>query len=164
MPLSMILFANLAATTAPSQSTSHVAVDLGVSLSAPAGALGVTYGRRDWFLRAEMNPWLGLTTRPPIQPGTFNLAVGKQWLWAEGRVRSSIALGTSTLFFDTVLHERGRSGLCLQLVPLSWRKKLSGNKTLRLEPMSLHVTAPVLSGIPLILPQYRHSLGLEWRL
>ena len=164
MSVACLVLAAVAATPAAPSTSQRVALDLGLSASAPAGAVGVSYGRDVWFVRAEISPWLSLSMRPPLQPGVLNLTVGRQWLWAEGRVRSALALGTSTLFFDTVLHERGRTGLSLQIVPLSWRMKWGKQTTLRLEPMTLHVPMPVLGGIPLVLPQYRHSAGLEWAL
>ena len=140
-----------------------LSVDLGLSMSAPAGALGVGYGRGDWFVRGEWNPWLSLSQDRPIQPGALNLAVGRQWSLAQGRFRSAVALGFSTLFFDTVLHQRGRTGLSLQWTPLSWRIPV-GASVLRVEPMSLHLAMPILTGIPLLVPQYRHSVGFEWPL
>ena len=151
--------------TGPLGDSSHsLTLDLGVSVSAPAGALGVSYGKGKWFARGELNPWISLSTRSPVQPGALNLSVGRQWVWANGQVRSAVAAGLSTLFFDTVLHQRGRTGLSLHWTPLSWRKPFGPNRTLRLEPISLHIAMPVLSGIPLLVPQYRHGVGLEWAL
>ena len=78
----------------------------------------------------------------------MNLAAGSSgcFQWAPGPV------GLSTLFFDTVLHTRS-DRLSLQWTPL-WAPSRQAIP-LRIEPISLHVAMPILSGIPLIVPQYR---------
>ncbi|MEE2836876.1 MAG: hypothetical protein VYB65_12735 [Myxococcota bacterium] len=155
----------LSAATGSAEPTSQrwVTLDLGASISAPAGAIGASYGDGTWFARAEWNPWVGLSSRSFLEPGAMNLTAGREWLLANGRFRSALAVGLSTLFFDTVLHERGRTGLSLQWTPLSWRLPAKRYR-LRIEPISLHVAMPILSGIPLMVPQYRHSVGFEWAL
>ena len=65
----------LSAATGSAEPTSQrwVTLDLGASISAPAGAIGASYGDGTWFARAEWNPWVGLSaygiqTKAPSRP------------------------------------------------------------------------------------------------
>ena len=50
----------------------------------------------------------------------------------------------------------------MDFVPISVRVPLEGDVvTLRIDPVSMHLLAPVLSGIPLIRYEFRHVLSIE---
>ena len=99
-----------------------------------------------------------------FRAGALSLAVGGEYRFLSGRVRSALALGVSRLLFETALDEPGSMGLFAELSPLGLRWPVARNVVVRLDPVSMAVVAPALSGIPLILLEYRHTAAIEWRL
>ena len=139
----------------------------GGSLSAPAFNSGLVaiYGDESlrYFGKLDWNPWLmpqSATDR--FRAGALNLAAGVEYRFLQGRVRSAISAGVSRLLFETALDEAGSMGLFFELTPLGVRWPLTDDWAIRFDPVSMSIVAPVLSGIPLILLQYRHTAAVEW--
>ena len=76
-------------------------------------------------------------------------------------MRTSLALGTSILAFDTVLDDAGEVGLFIDFRPVGLRWAVHRLLAVGLDPISFAVVAPALGGIPLIYTQYRTELYLE---
>ncbi len=158
----------------PPEWRGHVAVEGFGSLLSDADEsplLGVNAGwivraaasSGDWggFLHVEQNLWRGTEYGSGLVPGALNFGVGGEHRFADGLLRSSLAVGPSVLLFDTQLDRAGKVGVFFEVRPLGLRWELSRYLRLGFDPLSFAVVAPVLSGIPLVRAQYRSSLALE---
>lgn len=133
----------------------------------PSMGWGVRLGlgaRDGWgaFVQVEQNIWIPTQSLTPF-PGVLNAGVGVEHRFAGGLMRSAVAVGTSTLLFDTALDSVGDTGLYLDVRPLGLRWSPTGFLTIGLDPLSLVVAAPVMTGLPLVRIQYRTSLSTEVR-
>lgn len=142
------------------------AAETGFSLAQPSLVVGVEGGVRfdrwTFLLEVDWNPFITLGGPTLFVGGVLNIGVGVEHLYAGGLLRSAFFVGTSTLLYDTALDSPGTTGLFIDLVPLSVRLPIVANHlTLRVDPVSVHLIAPVLSGIPLIRYEYRHVISLE---
>lgn len=143
-----------------------VAVEVGLSLAEPSLLVGIEGGIRvdgQWtfLLELDWNPWLSLEG-PAVRSGALNIGVGVEHIYQDGLLRSALFIGTSTLLYETALDQPGATGAFIDIVPISVRIPLERDVvTLRLDPVSMHLLAPVLSGIPLIRYEFRHVLSLE---
>lgn len=122
---------------------------------------GARFGAWGAFVHAEQSLWQGTEYAAHVVPGTFNAALGAEHRFARGLVRSSLALGVSVLLFDTPIDRRGTAGLFVDVRPLGLRWQLDRNFGIGVDPISLAIAAPVLSGIPLVRVQFRTTLVLE---
>ena len=148
-------------------SSFELGFEAGGALSAPAfnTALVASYGEASvrYFGKLEWNPWLmPQSSTDRFRAGALNIGLGAEYRFLNDRVRTGMALGVSRLMFQTALDEKGSKGVFLELIPLGIRWPLEGDWTIRFDPVSISVVAPVLSGIPLILLQYRHTAAVEW--
>ena len=136
------------------------------SLAAATAGYGLRAGLRGtrWgaFLQVEQNAWRGVEVATGWDAGTFNAALGGELRFAEGRCRTALALGTSTLLFRTPLDPPGSTGLFLDVRPVGLRWELPRGFTLQLDPLTAAIAAPVLGGIPLIQLEYRTLVSVEW--
>ncbi|MEO1267975.1 MAG: hypothetical protein AAFX99_07750 [Myxococcota bacterium] len=139
-------------------------------ISTYEGAAGtVGYGGRagfrwgDWgaFLQLEHNMWL-LTDIAPESPldTVLNIGLGGEVLYHDQRVRTSMALGTSTALFSTVLDDFGATGFFVDIRPLAYRFPV-GHYTIEFTPLSPIVMVPIIEGIPLVQLAYRSALTVE---
>lgn len=113
------------------------------------------------FLHIEHNMWLAMEHHTEVVQGAVNLGLGGEIIYANGWVRTSLALGPSILAFDTVLDQAGETGIFLDARPVGLRFPVHDLLTIGLDPITFTVVAPVLGGIPLIYTQYRTVLYLE---
>jgi hypothetical protein len=139
----------------------------GVSLNSTSMNLGLEAGIRKpsygIFAKADWNPWFATQDiQDSLKPGVLNLGIGIEHLYFSERCRFTFTAGTSTLLFDTALDEAATTGFFIEVVPVSLRWPLNDELTFQIEPTSITLAVPVLSGIPLISFQYRHSVSLEW--
>ncbi len=119
------------------------------------------------FLQFEQNMWLATEYNKEVVNGVYNIGVGAEYIYADGLVRSSFAIGPSVLAFDTLLDEAGETGMFIDLRPvgLRWEPLWPEHQelTIGLDPISFAVVMPVMDGIPLVRIQYRSTLYLEWK-
>ncbi len=99
---------------------------------------------------------------PGIVPGTLSVGLGGELRYADGFVRTSLAVGPSVLLFDTLLDRAERVGLFVDVRPVGLRWKVNDRFTLGLDPFHLVLLAPVLTQIPLVRVQYRLSFSVEF--
>lgn len=123
---------------------------------------GVLHSGWGAFLQVEQSLWQGTEYGARMVPGALSLGVGGELRFADGLVRSSLAVGPSLLLFDTQIDKAGHVGVFLDVRPLGLRWPLGRHVTLGLDPLSFAIVAPVLSGIPLVRVQYRTTLGMEF--
>ena len=132
-----------------------------------AGTFG--YGARggyrwnNWgiFLVTEHNMWLATEYDTRVVQGAVNLGLGCEFIYGQGFVRTSLALGPSILAWNTILDDAGSVGVFLDLRPVGLRWAVHEILVIGFDPLNLALVAPVLDGIPLINIQYRTYLYLE---
>lgn len=128
-----------------------------------AGRGGWRFGPWGVFVQVEHNLWVTSELEQDVVTGALNVGVGGELVYADGFVRTSLALGPSVLVFDTALDEAGSTGVFLDLRPVGLRWALDPQWTLGFDPLGFSLVAPVLEGIPLVQVTYRTGLYLEWR-
>jgi hypothetical protein len=128
-------------------------------------AAGHRWGPYDAFLVGEANGWT--SNRPDGSDDlalAVNLGLGGGFSYAGGFLRTSLAGGVSLLAVPTDVDSAGSTGFFVGLCPVSYRWPLSGSWVLAVQPLSLTVVMPVLTGIPLIEIEFRTSLAMEYAL
>jgi hypothetical protein len=133
---------------------------------ANASILGASFGRRwDWFdafVRAEADHW-----SQEREDGSrdhvlaLNVGPGLGFTYARERVRSSLAAGLSVLALPTDIDRAGSVGLFFDLRPVTLRWPLDARTWIGVCPLSLALTVPVLTGIPLLQLEYRTTIQAE---
>jgi hypothetical protein len=156
----------------------NLQADLGVTLVQPpasssagwrvanASMAGVSLGHRwssfDAFLRAEADFWSDARedgSRDHVL--ALNVGPGAGFSYAGGLVRSSLAGGMSLLVVPTDIDRAGSVGVFLDLRPVTLRWPLAPQTWIGVTPLSLTVSMPVLTGIPLVEIEYRTSIQAE---
>lgn len=128
--------------------------------------LQVGHRWRRWgvFIRAEQNLWLASELSRDLEMGAANVGAGVDVVYYEGRMRSALSVGASVLLFETAFDEAGRTGFFVDLRPTGFRWPVGRNATIEWDPLTFTLVAPVLSGIPLLMLEYRTALSVEFRL
>jgi hypothetical protein len=137
---------------------------VGRAFAAGAGA-GRRWGWFDAFVEAEANGWS--STRPDGSRDhalAVDLGIGAGASYAGGFLRTSVAAGLSILGIPTDVDSAGSTGVYVDLRPVRYRWALGRAWVLGVQPLSLMVAMPVLTGIPLVEVQFRTSLTVEWGL
>jgi hypothetical protein len=133
---------------------------------ASANALGAAFGRRwgalDAFFRGEADHWSqAREDGSRDQVLALNFGPGAGLTYGGGHVRSSLAAGLSVLVVPTDIDSSGSLGVFLDLRPITLRWPLDARTWIGVSPLSLTLTAPVLTGIPLVQLEYRTSVQAE---
>jgi hypothetical protein len=139
------------------------------SLQKPAlaGAIGARLRvSKAWTfgLDGEWNPWIAFNGTT-VREGALNV-YGTAMLrfplaYENFNLRVAASLGGSYLLSDLYGAPSGRVGLYLGASPLSVEWKLSRIFYLIINPINFAMPVPQLSGVPLLYPQYRTSVGIE---
>ena len=112
----------------------------------------------------EQNQWLSTELNDRTTAGTLNMAVGGGYFFKNNFVRSSALLGTSTLLFDTIFHNSGKTGFFLDLRPLELSWQINRFLGINLSPLSFTYVSPALSEPSIRMVLYRTNVGVELRL
>ena len=116
-------------------------------------------------LDGEWNPWFALNGKP-IRAGAINVyATGIlrfPLAYENFNLRSTLSLGASYLLSDLYGAPSGSLGLYAGISPLGLEWKASRLFYLILNPASIAVPIPQISGVPFLYPQYRFTLGIEF--
>ena len=124
-------------------------------------------GGHRWRDKAIFVTLEGAFWRSPLVEGgselvmATNVGVGGEILSAGGILRTSLAFGSSILTIPPKVDEAGKVGIFLDLRPIGCRFRLSPAIVLGVDPLSFHLSVPVLTGIPLIEIEYRTSVYVE---
>lgn len=114
------------------------------------------------FGQFEQNMWMAPNQiEDRVVRGAFNIGVGAEYIYANGLMSTSLAIGPSVLAFETLLNKPGTTGFFFHLRPAGFRWTFHEHLVLALDPLSFAFVAPVLGGIPLIYTQYRTSFAIE---
>lgn len=144
-----------------------VAAQVGGSFESPSlamgGELNVHAGRWGAHFEAEWNPWFATQDPDSFKPGAVNVGLGGEVNYLGGKARTAVSAGASVLAFRTQLDRGGTVGFYFDVIAVGLRFALSERLDVRLDPLSAHLVAPVLGGIPLVLIEYRSTVGIEWR-
>ena len=122
---------------------------------------GYRWGFVGAFLQFEQDFWIATEFDVRVTQGAYNIAVGVDFTYFEGRAHSSIAFGPSILAFDTPLDNRGSVGWFLDLRPIGVQWDVHRFVRLGLDPLSFAIVAPSLDGVPLVQVEYRTTFYLE---
>jgi hypothetical protein len=128
------------------------------------GRLSRHFGRFSAHVLAEHNFWKGQDQNKEWHSGVLNLGVGGSFHFVNGHVRSSISTGLSVLTFDTRMDSLGHGGVFFEGCPIGLRWFPSEKLVLGLDPLSLHLDAPVLESPRLLYLRYRSTFYLEMSL
>jgi hypothetical protein len=116
-------------------------------------------------LDGEWNPWLAFTGST-VRQGVINIygtAILRFPLAYENfNLRTTANLGASYLLSDLYGAPSGSLGIFLGFSPLGLEWKLSRICYLVIDPLNIGIPIPQLRGVPLVYPQYRFTLGLEF--
>lgn len=138
------------------------------SLVSGAGGPGLKAGYRwdGWgvYLQFEHDFWFATELDLEVTQGAYNVGVGGEFAFADGFVRTAVALGPSILAYDTVLDPAGSVGIFLDLRPLGLRWTLADRWLIGFDPLGFAMVAPVLDGIPLVQFEYRTAVYVEFEL
>lgn len=132
----------------------------GLGYNVRIGWRGDTLGA---FAQAGQATWFGTALDAIYEPGVFNAGLGVEARYLDGRARSSLAGGTSTLLFDTALDEAGSTGWFASLRPIGMRWLLSERFAMEFAPITFNVMQPVTTAPRLTRVEYQAVLALELR-
>ncbi|MCP4133070.1 MAG: hypothetical protein GY754_19040 [bacterium] len=139
--------------------------DLDRAILANTGGYGFTGGYKfplfGVFLHIEQNFWATVEYNREIKPGALNVALGIEKRYFQGRARSSLSFGTSTLLFDTAFDKKGHTGIFLEVVPLGLMFGILDWLSIGLNPISFALVAPVLGTPSILMHEYRTRLFAE---
>ena len=99
-----------------------------------------------------------------MTPGAFNIGLGGEYLYFARRMRTALYIGPSVLLFDTGIDEAGTTGIYLDVRPTGIRWRLHDQVLVQFDPLTFTIVAPSLSGIPLVVIEYRTALAVEFSL
>jgi len=124
-------------------------------------ALQVSWDEKAVILQFEQDFWVATEFDVRVTQGAYNIAVGVDFTYFEGRAHTSIAFGPSILAFNTPLDGRGSVGWFMDVRPIGLQWDVHRFVRLGLDPISFAVVAPSLDGIPLVQIEYRTTFYLE---
>lgn len=147
-----------------------IAVNVAGSLDEPAlaGSLGARLRlSQRWALGldAEWNPYLATHGRKFREGGInfYATAILRFPLAYQAiNLRSTLSVGGSYLLTELYGAPEGSIGLYGGISPLGLEVKASRHIYLVINPMSIAVPVPHLTGVPFVYPQYRFTIGLEF--
>ena len=127
-------------------------------------ALQFGYRLGDWGVsfRLEHNLWIASEINRALEQGALNIGIAGELLYFDRRVRAMIALGPSILLFDTGIDEAGEVGLFVDARPVGLRWQVRDGLIVQWDPLTFTLVAPVLSGIPLVMLEYRTAVSVEF--
>ena len=125
---------------------------------------GHRWGTWRLFIRAEHNLWLASEFSRDLNLGALNLGVGVEHLYFDERVRAMLAIGPSVLLFNTEIDQAGSTGFFVDVRPAGLRWPLADGLIVQWDPLTLTIVAPVLTGIPLVMLEYRTAIAIEFDL
>jgi MYXO-CTERM domain-containing protein len=117
-------------------------------------------------LDGELNRWIGLNGSNSAGASVLNVygtAILRFPLAYENfNLRSTANLGTSFLMTSLYGAPSGSIGIYFGISPLGIEWKASRSFYLIINPLNIAVPVPQLKGVPLLYPQYRFTIGLEF--
>lgn len=122
--------------------------------------------RMDWlglFVECQRDHWVALETDIHFNKGVLNMGIGADVLLMDGRLKMSLAMGTSTLMFDAIFDKAGTTGFYIDFQPTVFRWPLWSKLVLEFSPFGAVLQVPAVAAPMLKRLAYRTSVGLEWQ-
>ena len=115
------------------------------------------------FLHLENNRWFTSELETmSLAPGTINAGLGAEYLYFNGRARSSVVLGSSTLLMDTFLLDAGAVGIFFEIRPIGIRWQIADKWFIVFDPLTFAIVAPEpMTNEMLVMKEYRTLVGVE---
>ena len=123
---------------------------------------GYRFGRFGVFFQFEHNLWITSEYESGVAQGVVNLGIGLEVNYLKGYARSAISIGPSVLLFDTGIDEAGNTGLYLDVRPIGLRWPIKPFFAIVFDPMSFSLVAPAFDRVPLVMMQFRTTIGFEF--
>lgn len=114
------------------------------------------------FFQFEHNMWITSEFESGVAQGVVNLGIGLEVNYLKGYARTTLAIGPSILLFDTVIDRAGSTGFFLDVRPIGLRWPITRFFAMTLDPLSFAIVAPALDRVPLVMIQFRTSVGFEF--
>jgi hypothetical protein len=136
----------------------------GSNITASAGYCGRAGWRRGmigFFAEFSRDHWLMTEVGTELKQGVLGLGVGAEMLFADGRLRTSAAGGSSTLLFDTAFHDKGTTGFYIDLRPVSLRFHPASWLVVEVTPIGFTLESPANGELAIRRIEYRTTFTLE---
>ena len=130
----------------------------GFSLALRGGYRWETFGG---FLLAELIGWEGTYVGEEHFELAADVGIGGEMVYWDRRIRTALIAGTSVLLRENPIDPAGEVGFFVDLRPAGLRFAVGDTFSVILEPVTLTMILPVLSGIPMIVIQYRTVVSFE---
>lgn len=118
------------------------------AILAPAFSYGVRVGWRvdrwRFGLHVDRDYWVSVEYGTQVDAGVLEVAAFAEALFFDDYVRVGLAIGSSTLMFDTLLHDSGRTGLFVEARPIGLRFPVYDHLWIVLDPLTGAVTMPAI--------------------
>lgn len=122
-----------------------------------------------WYLGLDTTWWPSLqldTSSEEVFDGAAQgivaLFAGIEHPYFDERMRFLFDIGGSVMLRDTRLDDRGRLGIVTSFRPVGIRIPFGDRRALVIDPLSFTLLLPDLSGIPLLLFQFRTVVSVEF--
>lgn len=125
---------------------------------------GFRMGRWGGFLELSLVGWEGYEALNKSHQRSLNVGLGGEVFYFKRRMRTSLAVGVSILQTPAPPDPAGTAGAYVELVPSSYHMRLHRKIAINIAPFTLYVGVPSFEGIPLVVIQYRTTLGVEFTL
>jgi len=125
------------------------------------GRAGWRHGMIGFFAEFSRDHWLTTEMGTDLTQGVLDLGAGAEMLFARGRLKVSVAGGSSTLLFDTAFHDRGTTGFYVDLRPASLRFQPEPRLVIELTPIGFTLLSPAVGELAIRRIEYRTTLALE---
>jgi hypothetical protein len=125
------------------------------------GRAGWRRGMIGFFAEFSRDHWLMTEVGTELTQGVLGLGVGAEMLFADGRLRTSAAGGSSTLLFDTAFHDKGTTGFYIDLRPVSLRFQAAAWLVIEIAPIGFTLVSPANGELAIRRIEYRTTFTLE---
>lgn len=123
--------------------------------------LGHRWERWGVFGQLTHNLWVPNREGWTVKPGVLNAGVGVERLFFDRRVRVSLAAGTSTLLFETVLDDAGTTGFFIDARPMGLRWKVYDRLWIEWDPITFSLSEPVIEEPTLDQTEFKTVFAVE---
>lgn len=142
-----------------------------LGLSAGVGAsAGHRWGPTGLLLHLETTWWGEALLAEPggedvftgVAQGALALGVGVERLYADRGMRFMLSAGPTLMLRNTLIDSAGTVGIWGEIRPAGIRVSLPAKRTMVIDVLSFALLLPDLSGIPLLLLQFRTTVSVEF--
>ena len=107
------------------------------------------------FGQIELNGWNVMENESLTYQSALNIGLGGEVYYIDNRLRTALSGGLAVKLTNNELKESGEMGFFIDIRPTGLRFFINDLLTLAVDPIAFNLEVPVLSGIPLIVVEYR---------